>query len=154
MQVAVLAKKEQTAENRALNRVCFVCTGNTCRSPMAAALYNHLYAKEGKSAFSAGLFASFGEPIHENAKKALSLSGIPNTKTNNYEAHFAHTLSKADMQAADLVFAITPSHAMQILGRFPEFASKITVLGDIADPFGGDLDDYLATLEKIKEALA
>ena len=153
MQAAVLPKKEQETAPAAKNRVCFVCTGNTCRSPMAAALYNHLYAKEGKSAFSAGLFASFGEPIHENAKKALSLSGIPCTKENNYEAHFAHTLTEADMQSADLVYAITPSHAMQILGRFPEFASKIAVLGDISDPFGGDLDDYLATLAKIREAL-
>lgn len=154
MKADVLLSKDEKTEKILPKRVCFVCTGNTCRSPMAAAVYNFLHEKEGAAAFSAGTAAAWGQPIHPNAAQALRLSGIPCTAANNYEAHFSHPLSEADMESADLVMALTPAHAMQILGRFPEYASKVAVLGDISDPFGGDTDDYLAALTAIKEALS
>ena len=54
-------------ENRGL-KVCFVCTGNTCRSPMAAAVLNQYGKKYDISAVSAGLFPHVGDPISENAE--------------------------------------------------------------------------------------
>jgi 16S rRNA (cytosine967-C5)-methyltransferase len=53
--------------------IVFVCVGNTCRSPMGEALLNHYGAPFGIFAFSRGIAANVGEPISENAKKALKL---------------------------------------------------------------------------------
>ena len=60
-----------------MKRVLFVCTGNTCRSPMAQGLMNHLSNEKelAVQATSAGLAAD-GEPIAENALAALQELGI------------------------------------------------------------------------------
>ena len=60
----------------------FVCTGNTCRSPMAAAMFNFLFPERNAFAVSAGLCAD-GSPISENAKEALRRRGVPCTVENN-----------------------------------------------------------------------
>ena len=54
-----------------MSKVIFICTGNTCRSPMAAAVLNHYGAPKGIFAFSRGIYADVGAPISENAAKAL-----------------------------------------------------------------------------------
>ncbi|MDD4774829.1 MAG: hypothetical protein PHZ09_14705, partial [Eubacteriales bacterium] len=62
-------------------RVCFVCTGNTCRSPMAAAVTNHLCA-EHVEAISCGLYPDAGMPISTNAVTALQNAAITSTESN------------------------------------------------------------------------
>ena len=124
-------------------RVLFVCTGNTCRSPMAAAVFNDMAARTGRAgelcAESAGLFAHDGDPITPAASAALQRAGIPATPQNDYTAHSARTVTREHVAQADLVVAMTGAHAMQLLLRFPEAAAKITCPGaDITDPFGGD----------------
>ena len=143
-------KDERT---RDIRMYCFVCTGNTCRSPMAQALLNHYGMPHGIFAFSRGIAASVGSPISENAAKALKDGGIPSEGRNDYESHRAVQFSKEDFERCDGVFAISPSHAHVLTMAFPEYAGKIRVLGDISDPFGGDLDTYKACLADIKEGI-
>lgn len=132
---------------------CFVCTGNTCRSPMAAALLCHYGAAHGIFAFSRGIAALPGAPISENAVKALRAEGIMPEGRNDYTRHRAVQFQKADFDACDGVFAISPSHAEALLMAFPEMLGKIRVLGDISDPFGGDEQVYRNCLADIQAAL-
>lgn len=134
--------------------VLFVCTGNTCRSPMAAALFNDRYAALTRRAVSAGLMAD-GSPISENAVRALENAGIPARKPDNdYLSHISRTVTPEMLERADIVVGITSSHAMQLMLRFPAYASKITVMPmDISDPYGGNLTRYEACLRDIDRAL-
>ena len=129
-------------------RVLFVCTGNTCRSPMAAAIANDLATKNSREDFvavSAGLFANDGEPMSEGASYALDALGIP------VPQHAAQTVCASLVEQADVVVGLTGSHAMQLMLRFPEAAERITTLPmDIADPYGGDHDVYLSCAAQLK----
>ncbi len=143
-------KDERTKEIRVY---CFVCTGNTCRSPMAAALLNHYGASHGILAFSRGIAAVPGIPISQNAVSALESAGIPHEGRNDYTRHRAVQFQKEDFDACDGVFAISPSHAEALMLAFPEYAGKIRVLGDIADPFGGAEAVYRRCLADLKGAI-
>lgn len=149
-EITFIMKDERTRDIRVY---CFVCTGNTCRSPMAAALLNHCGAPKGVFAFSRGIFADVGAPISENAAKALENAGIAPEGRNDYRSHVAVQFTKEDFECCDGVFAISPSHAEALIMAFPEYAGKIRVLGDISDPFGGDLARYESCLSDITDAL-
>ena len=148
--------------------VCFVCTGNTCRSPMAEAVVNHLFrvppvctacdmsrvlSTPSVRATSAGLYGA-GDPIAENAVRALREAGIPSTPDNDYENHISRPINPEIMETADLVVGLTESHALQLMGWFPQHASKITCMPrSIPDPFGGDEEDYRLCLAAITEGI-
>ena len=156
MNCALVSELEKRADAEQTGRlVCFVCTGNTCRSPMAEAVFNHLACGGEKAlrATSAGL-AAFGEPISENALLALSESGISNTEQNNYKGHISRPIDGELMEKAELVVGISSSHAMRLMALFPQFASKITCMPeDIGDPYGGSLDVYRKCLGEIRRGV-
>ncbi len=135
--------------------VLFICTGNTCRSPMCAALFNDKYAGFTRHAVSAGLMAD-GSPISENAVQALKNRGVVSRKPDNdYTSHISQNVTEAMMEEADIVVGVTSSHAMQLMLSFPQYASKITVMPEeISDPFGGSLAQYEKCLDDIDKALS
>ncbi len=146
--------------------VCFVCTGNTCRSPMAAAVFNDMarippvcsMCDLGKSlsmrrmhALSAGLYTG-GEPIAENAVRALEEAGIRSLPDNEYSAHRARQLDAELLEKCDRIVGMTNEHTMLLLGRYPQYAEKLTCLpADIADPYGKDLASYQSCLAEIRK---
>ncbi len=149
-------------------RVCFVCTGNTCRSPMAEAVANALAEAERASypeavrasltprlqAISAGLFPVVGEPISRHAVEALEAAGVSAVEGRDYHAHTARPLDADTVEKHDLLVAMTPSHAMELLLRYPEAARRIACMPTpISDPFGGNLDTYARCLEEITQGV-
>ena len=164
-QTATLPKIEHTAE---MLRVCFVCTGNTCRSPMAEAAANALAQGELKKlpeslrslatprleAFSAGIYAREGDPIAENAVLALEEAEISPTPNHDYKTHTAHYLTADEAAEFDLLIGLTREHAMALLLRFPHLAQKITFFPtDVPDPYGGSPEDYRICLRQITDGV-
>lgn len=137
-------------------RVCFVCTGNTCRSPMAEAVANVLLQMRGKGdeAFSRGLYANENEPISSGALAALQEAQIPPVEVHDYRKHTARNLREGEVEHFDLLVAMTPAHAMELMMRFPQAASKIVCMPcPISDPYGGDRATYAACLKQIQEGV-
>lgn len=166
--IAELEKTAAAARKREPIRVCFVCTGNTCRSPMAEALLNDMgrprevcsmcaesvLDRREYRASSAGLSASFGAPISQNAVLALEHAGIRATAANNYPLHRSKQVDETDMLLNDVIVGISSAHAMALVGAFPQYASKIISMSeDIPDPFGGSEEDYINCLEVISSCI-
>lgn len=131
-----------------MKRMLFVCTGNTCRSPMAMAVFNDIAEKQNIEwvADSAGLSAYF-DPINENSAKALLKIGI------DYSDYVSKRLTFGMADMADLIAVMTNEHKTALVtAGIPE--EKILILGDgIPDPFGKDIEVYSECLEKIQKAV-
>lgn len=163
-----LQKNCRTEEPAPVKRVCFVCTGNTCRSPMAAAVANFLafeplqklpesireLTSPALEAFSAGLGAIEGDKIAQNAVLALENAGILAVPGHDYHAHTAHLICGEEAERFDLLIGLTRNHAFSLMMRFPNLAQKIVSLpADIPDPYGGDEKCYRDCLEQITHAV-
>ena len=134
-------------------RVLFICTGNTCRSPMAAAVLNHL-GKGRYKASSAGISAFFGDSISEDAKAALKNAGILSTEENDYENHFSRLVNEYMLKECDVAVAISSRHLFSLLHAFPEYADKFTVMKkDISDPYMLGAEEYERCLSEITECI-
>ena len=118
-----------------------VCTGNTCRSPMA----EHLLRARGVEASSAGTDVAMpGEPMAGHALVALAERGIDGS------AHRARRLTKELVEQADAVLALTAAHGDAVRALVPD--APVTVL-DVPDPYGGTIADYRACLAALEGAL-
>ncbi len=132
--------------------VLFVCTGNTCRSPMAERIFVKLAREAGLpwTASSAGTHAAPGMPLTRAAIAALSERGLDGSE------HRARPVDAAMLAAADAVFVMEAAQRERLASRFPAFASKIALLGessDIEDPVGGDAASYAHCAAAIEAAL-
>ena len=133
-------------------KLIFVCSGNTCRSPMAECAFEDMLKKEGVEGVeveSRGVVAAVGKPMSENAVKALEKKGIPVKKD-----HVATQITTDDILGADLVICMTERHKMR-LGNLPKVFTlgQLTHSIDVADPFGGDEETYEKCLDEIIDDL-
>jgi protein arginine phosphatase len=137
-----------------MQRILFVCTGNTCRSPMAEAILKSKKI-DGLEVKSAGIYAATGSEASAHARKVLEDHQIDHH-------HSSNLLNVESVRWADLILTMTISHKNAILQQYPEFAAKVFTLKeftgenydvDVVDPFGGNLAIYQETYQELEKLI-
>ena len=140
-----------------MKNILFVCTGNTCRSPMAEGLLRHAL-RDDKSfrILSAGVAANSGAPANPETVTILRESGI------DLENHLSRPITSDLVREAMLILAMTDVHKEIILELFPEAGERVFLLGEfsrdpafheIPDPIGGGRAAYIETRDAIVSAI-
>ncbi len=133
-----------------MKRILFVCTGNTCRSPMAEYLLRAALKERGIRNIrvsSAGLCAEPGQPMSVHAKKALALAGIRGGKFRS------RLLTREMLEESNLILVMTESHKRALLPAKNVFTvGEFAGGGDIPDPYGGSLEEYMKTRDALRAA--
>ena len=136
-----------------MEQIIFICTGNTCRSPMAEGLFRAHNGEEktGLTAASAGLIHR-GRPAGV-ARTRLTAAG---ERGADISAHRSRQLTARDWpESAKYLVCMTGAHYDRLCELFPDCADKIFTLlpEDISDPFGGDLATYRRAAAEIDKGV-
>lgn len=162
------AVEERHIRRQIERRVLFVCTGNTCRSPMAAAIarhevfawYRQRWGRGGEQAASAmrfesaGVAAAEGAPVSLPALEALQRLGMT---AGDLHRHRARQLTAQMLADADAVYAMTRQHIREVCALYSSAADRIVLLDpageDIPDPVGGGDEVYTRTAQRLQDAI-
>lgn len=137
--------------------VALVCTGNTCRSPMAEAILKDLLRKAGGGlesviVVSAGVAAGDGSMASHQAIEIMEARGI------DISDHLSRPLNEAIVDQADIILTMTRGHRAAIIAAWPDRANQVQTLrrdgGDIADPVGSSVEIYQHCADQMERELA
>lgn len=132
-----------------MKKVLFVCTGNTCRSPMAEAILKNKNL-DNVEAKSAGIYAMTGGDSSPQTQEVL--------KQNNIDhKHSSTAFGVQEAAWADYILTMTKSHKEFIQAQYPEHGSKVYTLKefvgesalDVSDPYGGSVETYQETYNEL-----
>ncbi len=135
--------------------VLFVCTGNTCRSPMAEGLMQSIWAEAGYNGcvLSAGLAAISGMPVTDKSVRAVA-------EKVDISNHTARLVNRELLEASDVVITMTQNHKNYIMEQWPEVKERVYTLAelageatDIVDPFGQNQEIYNLCAKEIEKML-
>ncbi|MEX2215799.1 MAG: Sua5/YciO/YrdC/YwlC family protein [Phycisphaeraceae bacterium] len=162
----IKVEREGVYDERTIRRMLrwtmlLVCSGNTCRSPMAEAIAKNMISTErgikadeleaaGVRILSAGAFTTSGMPAAHEAIDAMNKIGI------DLSQHRSRSLSPELIHEADVIYTMTNNHRDAVLNFDREAADKTFTLdpnGDIDDPIGGSLTVYQRCAELIRRRL-
>ena len=134
-------------------KILFVCTGNTCRSAMAAAMLNDIAVKNDLNVLidSAGVFAEVGGKAADEAIAAMERRGI------DLSGHRTKPLTDELIDMADVILVMTEAHKQLVesvaKGKVHTLLEYAGGEGDISDPYGGDAEEHERTASEIYDAL-
>ena len=139
-------------------RVLFVCSGNTCRSPLAVAVFRRMLDEAGRQDItveSAGTGAYDGAPASEGAYLVALEAGL------DLSAHRARLLDREMVDQADLILTMSKGHLSRVerLGGegkahlLGTYANASAVDTELKDPYGGDVEGYRQTLHQLERLL-
>lgn len=114
-------------------RLLFVCTGNICRSPLAATLWERQYPATNVA--SAGFISREGRRSPDNVQTVAATRGI------SLADHRSHTLDEAMLRHSDLVVLFEPRHLVALRAAFPQHLDKVVMLGALLNPRRASIDD-------------
>ena len=141
-----------------MRTILVVCTGNICRSPMAAALLRALLVADEERGdwrvVSAGTRAPEGRSASPYAVAEMEQRGI------DIRDHRSQGVTDELMQEADLVLVMTRHHAEMLSAAFPDQKEKVHLLSemagrsyDICDPYGGTRLEYAYTAQELEDLI-
>jgi tRNA threonylcarbamoyl adenosine modification protein (Sua5/YciO/YrdC/YwlC family) len=151
------AIEEAAMEQFAKPLIALVCTGNTCRSPMAETLlrdqlFKRFGCEDAARVVSAGLAASAGMSASPQAIEVMGRKSLDLT------SHTSRPLDDSIIASADLILTMTQRHREAILTAFPTLSDRVFTLrqngGDISDPVGCPVDVYQACADQIETELS
>jgi protein-tyrosine-phosphatase len=139
-------------------KLLFVCTGNVCRSPIAAALAAKMLASRGRADVevgSAGTAAADGAPVSEGAYLVGLEHGL------DLSSHAARHLTRDLVAGADLILAMSDHHVERAVALgggarshlLGTYAGRVVAEAEVDDPFGADLDTYRRTYDQLEALL-
>lgn len=153
-------KKEEIMEKSQVS-ICFVCTGNTCRSPMAEYICKKFISEKlncnidelgslGYKVTSAGIMRGLRNPASPEVIDICSSLGV------DASGHSSRSLNREDIEKSDFVFVMTQGHLEQISHYWPGAevgCKRLDGCRDIADPIGASMSVYKACAEQIEQAV-
>ncbi|WP_335561022.1 low molecular weight protein arginine phosphatase [Neobacillus vireti] len=137
-----------------MQHILFICTGNTCRSPMAEAILKNKKLAD-VEVMSAGIYAANGSEASTHAKQVLDNKQVPHK-------HRSQMVSSELVEWADLILTMTSSHKFAIQQQFPQSVMKVFTLKeytgetsnqDVVDPYGGSLAVYEETYDELEKLI-
>ena len=131
-----------------MKRILFVCTGNTCRSPMAECMMRAL-AGDGWQIASAGTYAMIGAPASIGAQRAMQRRGL------SLKNHRSQAVTSVLLSQMDLIIGMSQSHILQLRMMYPDCQTPMRAFDDppISDPYGGDDAAYERAARDIERQL-
>jgi protein-tyrosine phosphatase len=130
-----------------VKNVLIVCSGNTCRSPMAENILRSI--RPDLNVVSRGLYVPSGGKTAPFVEQVLKEKNIP------YQLHTSTQVTEADVAQADIIFVMETWQVEDLMDLFPQAQGKTFLMGDldIADPIGGELKDYQKVRDLLELAL-